>query len=446
MKPVVLILWNQVEEDVYEHWRAQGQRPLPWDPERQVPDVGTVAEEMDRIVEAVRAAAAQVHVVNVEDDLDRLLAAVRLHRPDVVLNLVEYFADDSGLEAAVAGLFDLLGVAYTGNPPLVLSLCQNKHRTKLLLEAAGLPTAPYFLVESEPVPTDHGLTFPLIVKPALEDASGGIEAASVVLDQAALEARVRHVLTEFEMPALVEEYVDGREIHAAVLGNSPPEVLPLFEMEFDDSEFNPEDEWRPQIISFGAKWDPHSPDFYSMDSVCPAQELEPEMEAYIREVALQAYRVVGCRDYARIDMRVDEEEGEVYILEVNPNPDLADGAAYMQCATASGRTFEQTIAEIIGMAWERARAAMADEADEAGAESQDLPSDRLLRDWVLQQRSGAAGAAPGAPGDAGEPGGTGPDALAEGVAHAGATPAESAPERDAVPSALPGAGAADPGR
>lgn len=451
MKPTVLVLWNQVEEDVYEHWRAEGQRPLPWDPERQVPDVGTVAEEMDRIVEAVRAAAGHVHVVNVEDDLDRLLAAVRLHRPDVVLNLVEYFEDDSGLEAAVAGLFELLGVAYTGNPPLVLSLCQNKYRTKLLLEAAGLPTSPYFLVESEPVPTDHGLTFPLIVKPALEDASGGIEAASVVLDQAALEARVRHVLTEFEMPALVEEYVDGREIHAAILGNAPPEVLPLFEMEFDDSEFNPEEEWRPQIISFGAKWDPHSPDFYSMDSVCPAQELDPELEAYIREVALQAYRVIGCRDYARIDMRLDEEEGEVYLLEVNPNPDLADGAAYMQCATASGRTFEQTIAAIIGMAWERARAAMAEEeVDDAG---QDLPSDRLLREWVVQQRSGASGSAPApaVPGDAVTPGRESPtvagqDALAQEPPHAAAITAKIVPERDAVLADIQAADAADTGR
>jgi D-alanine-D-alanine ligase len=451
MRPTVLILWNQVEEDVYEHWRAEGQRPLPWDPERQVPDVGTVAEEMDRIIEAVRAAAGQVQVVNVEDDLERLLAAVRLHRPDVVLNLVEYFDDDSSLEAAVAGLFELLGVAYTGSPPLVLSLCQNKYRTKLLLEAAGLPTSPYFLVESEPVPADHGLTFPLIVKPALEDASGGIEAASVVLDQAALEARVRHVLTEFEMPALVEEYVDGREIHAAILGNSPPEVLPLFEMEFDDSEFNPEEEWRPQIISFGAKWDPHSPDFYSMDSVCPAQELDPETETYIREVALQAYRVIGCRDYARIDMRLDEEEGEVYILEVNPNPDLADGAAYMQCATASGRTFEQTIAEIIGMAWERAGAGMADEegADAEGA-GQELPSDRLLRDWVVQQRSGVGGTVPAATGDAGTPGrehaAVAGHAAPEEPHHAGVTTAESAPERDAVPAGIQAADAVDTGR
>lgn len=406
MKPNVLILWNQVDEDVYEQWRDQGPRPLPWDPERTVPDVGTVAEEMDRIVHAVRAAADRVHIVNIEDDIDRLISAVRLYRPDVVMNLIEYLHDDAGLEAPATGLLDLLGVAYTGNPPLTLALCQNKYRTKLLLDAAGLPTSPYFLVEQEPVPQDHELEFPLIVKPALEDASGGIEAASVVHDQAALEVRVRQVLKEFGMPALVEEYVDGREIHAAILGNAPPEVLPLFEMEFDDSEFNPDEEWRPQIISFRAKWDPHSPDFYSMDSVCPPEDLDPEIEEYIREIAVQAYRTVGCRDYARIDMRLDEEEGEVYILEVNPNPDLSDGAAYMQCATASDRTFEQTIAEIIEMAWQRARKSAASHAGERAAST--LPSDHMLRAW--NSEPDGVGPGPGHASTTGPP----PDGVASG--------------------------------
>ncbi|WP_428264912.1 D-alanine--D-alanine ligase family protein [Haliangium sp.] len=387
MKPSVLILWNQVEEDIYEHWRAQGPKPLPWDPERTVPDVGTVAEEMARIVAAVRLVAERVWLVNIEDDLDRIIAAVRLYRPDVVMNLIEFFHDDASLEAHVAGLYELLGVAYTGSEPFALALCQNKYRTKLLLEAAGLPTSPYVLIEREPVPRDHELEFPLIVKPALEDASGGIEEASVVHDQAGLEARVSQVLKEFKMPALVEEYVDGREIHAAILGRTPPEVLPLFEMEFDDSEFNPDEEWRPQIISYRAKWDPHSPDFYSMEGTCPAQELDPELEEYIREVAAEAFKAVGCRDYARIDMRVDEEDGEAYILEVNPNPDLSDGAAYMECATASGRSFEQTIAEIIDMAWQRVRRARAQHSAQPTVAA-GLPSDHLLREWVVQKRTG----------------------------------------------------------
>lgn len=399
MKPRVLILWNQVEEDIYEQLRRQGPRPLPWDPERATPDVGTVAEEMASIIEAVRSTGYHVDVVNVEDDLERLIASIRLYRPDVVMNLVEYFNDDASQEAHVAALYELMGVAYTGSEPLPLALCQNKHRTKRLLESAGLPTSPYMLVDQDPVPVDHALRFPLIVKPAMEDASGGIEPASVVQDQAALEARVEQVRREYEMPVLVEQYVEGREIHAAILGNDPPEVLPLFEMEFDDSEFNPDGEWRPQIISYRAKWDPNSPEFYSMDSICPAEDLDEETEDYIRDIALQAFAAVGCRDYARIDMRLDEEEGEVYILEVNPNPDLVDGAAYMQCATASGRSFAETIREIVDMAWQRVRRArMAERADEdteiTGAGGADLPSDHLMREWVLQQRTGSRAPVP----------------------------------------------------
>ena len=410
MKPRVLILWNQVEEDIYEQWRQQGPRPLAWDPERAAPDVGTVAEEMASIIEAVRSTGYRVDVVNVEDDLERLIASIRLYRPDVIMNLVEYFNDDSSQEAHVAALYELMGVAYTGSEPMPLTLCQNKYRTKLLLEAAGLPTSPYMLVDQGPVPNDHELTFPLIVKPALEDASGGIEPASVVRDQAALEARVEQVRREYRMPVLVEQYVEGREIHAALLGNDPPEVLPLFEMEFDDTEFNLEGEWRPQIISYRAKWDPNSPDFYAMDSVCPAEDLDEETEEYIRDIAAQAFAAVGCRDYARIDMRLDEEEGEVYILEVNPNPDLADGAAYMQCATASGRSFAQTIRELVDMAWQRVcRARAAERADEAAAAAgaADLPSDHLMREWVLQQRSGSRAPVPMMGGVGGDAGGAG---------------------------------------
>lgn len=380
----ILVLWNQVEEDIYEHWREQGPRPLPWDPARSVPDVGTVAEEMDTMMSAIRSCGYTARIVNIEDDLDRLISSIRLYRPDLIINLIEFFNDDSDQESFVAGLYDMLRTQYTGNRPITLATCQNKYRTKLILEAHELPTSPYILVEQEPVPTDHQLVFPLIVKPSLEDASGGIEPSSVVHDQAELEAQVRRVLKEYKMPILIEEYVDGREIHAAILGNESPEVLPLFEMEFDDSEFNPEGEWRPQIISYRAKWDPHSPEFYTMDSVCPAQELEEELEEYIRDVARQAYQIMGCRDYARIDMRIDEEEGEVYILEVNPNPDLSDGAAYMQCAKASGRTFAQTLQEIIEMGLERHRAALRKRASKPA-----LPSDHLMREWVVSKSSGA---------------------------------------------------------
>ncbi len=438
----ILVLWNQTEEDVYERWRRDGPRPLSWDPTRLAPDVGTVQEELDAMLDALREGGFDVRCVNVEDEIDRLIGAIRFHRPDAVFNLIEYFNEDNFMETSIVGLYELFGTPYTGCSARSLLLCQDKHRAKVLLEAAGLPTADFIRVDREPVPDpeEQGLTYPLIVKPSLEDASGGIEPASVVHSYAQLQERVRHALKEFEQALVVEEYIEGREIHAALLGNDPPEVLPLFEMEFDDSEFNPEGEWRPQIISFKAKWDPHSQVFYSMDAVVPPQDLDESIEARIRDVAVKAFKTMECRDYARIDMRVDEE-GEVYILEVNPNPDLADGAAYMQCATASGRSFSDALCEIADMAVERGR-----EWERKASERGEAPMDQLLLEYTKQEAERAAGGGAAlavSGGDAadaarGEIGAAGP-AGAEGRAHDGASEQAAAPS-DAAERAAPEGG------
>ncbi|HLU65353.1 MAG TPA: hypothetical protein VKZ63_03730 [Kofleriaceae bacterium] len=421
----LLVLWNQVEEDVYERWREEGPRPLEWDPNRTASDVGTVQEEMDAFLGALREARFEVDIVNVEDDLDRLMSAIRFYRPDAVFNLVEYFHDDPIQEAYVAGLYEMMGVAYTGNRPITLATCQNKYRTKLLLEAAGLPTAEFFLASKVPVSPDHGLEFPLIVKPAFEDASGGIEPASVVLDQEQLAARVAHVLDEFEMPALVEEYIEGREIHAAILGNHPPEVLPLFEMEFfgpeETGHEEEEEEWRPQIIAFRAKWDPHSREFYSMDAVVPPRDLDPVVESYIREVAVGAFKAVRGRDYARIDMRVDAE-GQPFILEVNPNPDLVDGAAYAMCARAGGRSYAETVGAIADLAVARSRVRR--------RTADGTPTDLLLREHTermrerqAREREAAASPSSGSTGTSSSSAGDGSGASTTGDGSAGGSAA-----------------------
>ena len=384
----LLVLWNQVEEDIYERWREAGPRPLDWDPSRTAPDVGTVDEEMAALLQALRDARFEVMVVNVEDDLSKLMSSIRLYRPEAIFNLVEYFNDDQVQEAWVAGLYELMGVPYTGNRPFTLATCQNKFRTKLLLEAADLPTSPYFLARSADIDKDHGLEYPVIVKPAFEDASGGIEHKSVCQNFEELAARVAHVLGEYETPALVEEYIEGREIHAAILGNNPPEVLPLFEMEFDEVELEGDEDWRPQIISYRAKWDPHSRDFYTMDAVVPPEDLDPEIAEEIREIAIEAFKRVGGRDYARIDMRIDED-GQPYILEVNPNPDLVDGAAYMMCAAASGRSYADTLGAIADLAIARGLHAPGDATKSA------LPSDSLMREFIEKKAGAVAAPDPG---------------------------------------------------
>jgi D-alanine-D-alanine ligase len=346
----ILILWNQVDDDVYEHYRRDGRRSPDWDPSIEIEPWETVEEEMQQIVRALQGGGHDVTLVNVRDSFPELLGALDQAKPDLVMNLVEFFRDDPEHEHHVPAIFELLGVHYTGNRPLALSLCQKKPQAKALLAAHGVPT-PRGLVVETAAPQELGLRYPLIVKPAFDDASGGIDAGSVVHDRAALDARVALLLGENRGAALVEEYVEGREIHCAILGDRP---LPLYEMEFKggvDEHGKP----LPRIITYRAKWDPYSRDYHAVAGKCPVENLEPELVQQIQAVALRAYHALGCRDYARVDMRLDPRTGEVFVLEVNPNPDLADSCAFATSAEAGGRTYDELICEIVAIALERAK-------------------------------------------------------------------------------------------
>jgi D-alanine-D-alanine ligase len=148
------------------------------------------------------------------------------------------------------------------------------------------------------------------------------------------------------MTALVEEYIDGREIHCAILGEKP---LPLYEMEFKGGV---DDHGRelPRIITYRAKWDPYSRDHHAVEGKCPVDDLEPEIVQKIQSVAMDAYHALSCRDYARVDMRLDTNTGDVFVLEVNPNPDLADSCAFAASARASGLSYDRLICEIAELA------------------------------------------------------------------------------------------------
>jgi D-alanine-D-alanine ligase len=343
----ILILWNQIDEDVYEHFRRDGRRAPDWDPSLEVEPWETVEEELQLIVRALANGGHDAKLVNVRDNFANLLAAIHDEKPDVIMNLVEFFRDDPEQEHHVPAIFELLGISYTGNRPLALSMCQKKPQAKALLAAAGVPVPRGIIVDAlHPVPQEVGLRFPLIVKPAYDDASGGIDSGSVVHDRTALENRVAQLLRENRMTALVEEYIEGREIHCAILGDK---ALPLYEMEFKGGV---DDHGRelPRIITYRAKWDPYSRDHHAVEGKCPVDNLEPEIVAKIQAVALDAYRALSCRDYARVDMRLDTITGDVFVLEVNPNPDLADSCAFAASAAAAGKTYDQMICEIAELA------------------------------------------------------------------------------------------------
>jgi D-alanine-D-alanine ligase len=313
-------------------------------------------------------------VVNIHDDFNKLIGAIEREKPDVILNLIEWFGNDFEHEHNVAALFELIGAEYTGNRPLALSLCQKKPLAKVLLASEGLSVPRGIVVEVGKKVGTLDLRFPMMVKPAHEDASGGIDAGSVVADREALETRVAHVHLDNKMAALVEEFIEGRELHCAILGNDPPEALPLYEMVFKDGT---DEDGRPlpHIISYRAKWDPYSREYQAVEPKCPPEDLPPEVVARVQSVALRAYHALGCRDYARVDMRLDPATNEPFILEVNPNPDLSHACAFATSVRASGRTYEHSICEIVGYALKRRREGSAAVA----------PTDTALEEYLAQR-------------------------------------------------------------
>ena len=343
----VTVVYNNTGEDQYEQLRTIDPATLDFTPVYPL-DVATIQEEYHAIVNALNKEGYATTLLNLEDDLSRLLRLCTVDAPDVIFNLVEMFRADTRLESAVAGFYDLHEIPYTGAGLFSLELCQRKVLTKQVLLRRGIATPDYRLLRTPKIPRRHGLRYPLIVKPAREDASLGVEAGSVVYDYEQLASRVRHVFESFNPPILVEEFVDGKELHVSVLGNDPPQVLPIIEFDFSSL---PED--HPAIITYDVKWNPLDLAYHRVHAFCPAQ-LPKRVEAKVREQALQAYQATSSRDYARVDVRLTKSNTP-FVLEVNPNPDLTEGVSFMQSAEIAGLSFSQTLSKIVELALARAK-------------------------------------------------------------------------------------------
>jgi D-alanine-D-alanine ligase len=343
--PSVVVLYNFVGEDVYEKIRNVDPASLAFQPEYDI-HVSTVTEEYKAVTQALRKEGLRARTMNVKEDLKRLENYLRRkNRADVIFNLVEYFHDDPEFEPHVAALFELHKVPYTGASPLALALCQKKGLTKQVLTTSGVPTPRYVIAHDVEAP-EHDLAYPLIVKPAREDASSGVSRHSVVHNRGELAAQLVRIETEHDPPFLVEEFIQGRELHVSLLGNDPPEVLPPIEFDFSNLP-----EGYPPIISYAAKWDPLQEVYHRVHAICPADLTERAMEK-VEDVAARAYAATGCRDYARLDIRLTHEDIP-YVLEVNPNPDLTEGVSFMESAEEAGYGWSETLRLIVEWAWER---------------------------------------------------------------------------------------------
>ncbi|MEP0822376.1 MAG: ATP-grasp domain-containing protein [Ignavibacterium sp.] len=307
-----------------------------------------VLEEREHVQGALQQAGYKATLFNMNGDIQRLLDFIKQKQPDLIFNLCESVGNESIHEMHVAGLYELLEVPYTGAPAFALGTCLNKARTKEILTYHGIKTPRFGIFKniSELAEETLQLKYPLIVKPAREDASVGIENASIVEDFPSLRKRVRYVFNEYDQPALVEEYIQGRELNVGILGNKRPIVLPISEIDFSGL---PQD--YPHIVTYNAKWMQGTPEYVGTVGVCPAN-VPADLEKKLREIALKCYRLMGLRDYGRIDIRLDKNNVP-YVLEVNPNPDLSDDAGFARSARAYGLSFEDTIGRIVEYALER---------------------------------------------------------------------------------------------
>jgi D-alanine-D-alanine ligase len=266
---------------------------------------------------------------------------------DLVFNLTESYAGDDTKEMNVAAYMDLLGLRYTGAGPHASFLAQDKAVAKKMFAFHGIKT-PYFATAYRGrVEHAHDVAFPLIVKPISEDGSIGIDEGAVVQSVKELMERVEYIQDEFDSPALIEEFIEGREIYAGILGSyEHSEVLPLVELDLSRLP-----KGTPKIASWDVKFE-ESTEVHRLTKSSLASDLDEDTAAKLSETALAAYKAVKLRDYGRIDMRLSSK-GEVYVIEANPNPWLASGQEFAMAAKASGRSYTELISEIVNLAMAR---------------------------------------------------------------------------------------------
>lgn len=277
------------------------------------------------------------------DGTDKTLSSLGRADADLFFNLTESYAGDDTKEMHVAAYLDLLGRMYTGASPQALYLAQDKSLAKKLFKFHEI-RSPYFATCYRGR-LDHAedVKFPLIVKPTSEDGSIGIDQNSVVNSVKELMERIHYIQEEFDSPALIEEYIEGREIYAAVIGNDNAEALPLIELDLSKLP-----EGMAKVAGTEVKWEKDT-EAYKVTKSAPAEDLNEETAERLSKTALETYHTLQLRDYGRIDMRLTSK-GEIYVIEANPNPWLSSNSEFFMAAKKSGRSYTDMVAEIVELA------------------------------------------------------------------------------------------------
>jgi D-alanine-D-alanine ligase len=295
-----------------------------------------------QVQEALTAAGHETSSISVGNTIEPLITSLRSAAPDLVFNLTESFREKSALDSNLAALLNLLQLRYTGSSPSGLVLAGDKSLTKKLLSFHEIRTPQFATIYRGAADHVGDLRFPLIVKPPQEDASIGITEKSVVRDVSELLNKMDELQAAYQSAILVEEFIAGREFYVGVLGNQNARALPVIELDFRDHANN-----NPlRIASFDVKWSEERD--HETASIFP-EDVPEELSTRMQTIAVEAFHSLRLRDYARIDLRVNEA-GEVFVIEVNPNCYLEKQSEFARAADRAGIPYEQLIPQIVELA------------------------------------------------------------------------------------------------
>lgn len=302
------------------------------------------------VIETLRESGHEVRVLGVHDDLSRIRTAVDEFTPEIVFNLMEAFAGVPTFDQNVVSYLELLRLPYTGCNPRGLILARDKALSKKLLAYHRIRVPEFTVISRGRKPVlPKRLHFPVIVKSLFFEASAGISQASVVENHEQLARRVSFIHDNLGTAAIVERYIDGRELYVGVLGNERMDVLPVWEMSF---ALMPENRWK--IATERVKW---STQYQKRHGIMTDKAvLDPGVSERVQRIARRAYRALDLSGYARVDIRMDAQ-GEPYLLEANPNPNLAYGEDFAESAEVSGLPYDKLLDRIValGLRWQPER-------------------------------------------------------------------------------------------
>ncbi len=302
------------------------------------------------VIETLRELGHTVQVLGIHDDLTGIRAAAEAFKPHIVFNLMEAFADVTTFDQNVVSYLELLRLPYTGCNPRGLILARDKALSKKLLAYHRIRVPEFAVVRPGRKPVlPKRLTFPMIVKSLFFEASAGISQASVVENHEQLVRRVEFIHEKLGTAAIVEQFIDGRELYVGVLGHERLDVFPPWEMSFDKM---PDNRWK--IATERVKW---STQYQKKHGIMTDRaRVDEAMGEQLQRLARRTYRALDLNGYARIDIRMDEE-GRMFVLEANPNPNLAYGEDFAESGEVMGISYERLLERIItlGLRWEPAR-------------------------------------------------------------------------------------------